>query len=49
MRMIVVISMVLALGLGACGRRGALEPPPEGDQPEKASKTFVLDGLIKRM
>lgn len=48
--------MVLAMGVGACGRRGALEPPPAADDapPAKSQKgkpqekkSFLLDFLIQ--
>lgn len=51
----IVALMVSTLFLGACGRRGPLEPPPvaENDEnPEKAEKQdmqgkkFILDPLI---
>ena len=32
------------LALGACGRAGSLEPPPDYEKPEDDS--FVLDPLI---
>jgi len=46
MRILVVVSIIMALGLGACGRRASLDAPPD---PAKQGKpaTFVLDGLIK--
>ncbi len=39
--------MVSMLLLGACGRRGALEPPPDAEKEEKQDKKFILDPLIK--
>ncbi len=51
----IVALMVSTLFLGACGRRGALEPPPVADNeenPEKVEKNqlqnkkFILDPLI---
>ncbi len=51
----IVTVMVSMLFVGACGRRGPLEPPPvaENDEnPEKAKensysgKKFILDPLI---
>ncbi|MBZ6079366.1 LPS translocon maturation chaperone LptM [Microvirga puerhi] len=34
-----LIAGVLVLGLSACGRRGALEPPPDGSAPQQQSTT----------
>ncbi|MGO4574272.1 LPS translocon maturation chaperone LptM [Microvirga sp. 2TAF3] len=34
---IALIAGVLALGLSACGRRGALEPPPDPSAPQQQS------------
>ncbi|WP_445505272.1 LPS translocon maturation chaperone LptM [Microvirga sp. G4-2] len=31
---IALVAGALVLGLSACGRRGALEPPPDGSAPE---------------
>ncbi len=51
----IVAVMVSMLFVGACGRRGDLEPPPVADNednPEKveqntySGKTFILDPLI---
>jgi len=45
MRALMIIAIVVAVGVSACGRRGAPELP-EGEKDEKSS-TFILDGLIK--
>lgn len=42
MRLLIVSFVILAVGLAACGRRGALEP-----EDEKKPDSFVLDPLIK--
>ncbi|MCB8819733.1 LPS translocon maturation chaperone LptM [Microvirga rosea] len=34
---IVLIAGILALGLSACGRRGALEPPPDPSAPQQTT------------
>ena len=42
-KLLVVTLLVMAFGLSACGRRGALEAPP-GDNNE--NKPIILDKLI---
>ena len=42
-KLFIVTLLVLAFGLSACGRRGALEAPP-GDNNE--NKPIILDKLI---
>jgi len=54
-RIAIVAVMVSMLFVGACGRRGALEPPPVAENDENAEKVeqktysgkkFILDSLI---
>ncbi len=45
-RIAIVALMVSTLLLGACGRRGALQPPPDVEKKEKQDKKFILDPLI---
>jgi len=56
-RLCVLLLIVAAVGLGACGRRGSLEPAPTAhadptpgsslpDEPEQDSR-FILDWLIE--
>jgi predicted small lipoprotein YifL len=40
-----IAAIMLALFLGACGVRGALEPPPGAPPP--SNDPFALDPLIK--
>ena len=39
LRRAVLIASLLALGLSACGRRGALEPPPDPSAPQAQQGT----------
>lgn len=43
-RLIITMILCLALGLSACGRKGALEDP-EGASPQSGN-SFILDGLL---
>ncbi len=54
-RIAIVAVMVSMLFVGACGRRGDLEPPPVAENDENAEKVeqktysgkkFILDSLI---
>lgn len=57
-RVAVAAVMVAALGLSACGRKGALEPPPgsavtqttdgkpANPGPQRPQRSFFLDGLL---
>lgn len=45
MRHVLIILVIVATALTACGRRGPLEAPP-GEQP-RSNDGFVLDKLIK--
>jgi len=43
----VVVAGLLVLGLTACGRRGALEPPPSAEaQPDTQMQTPVSDSTL---
>jgi predicted small lipoprotein YifL len=54
----VAVTLLAALALSGCGRRGPLEAPPsataatqsqdqqEPDQPEKPDKRIILDNLL---
>lgn len=39
----ILVAGVLSLVLSACGRRGALEPPPEPGAPQKQAQQSVDD------
>ena len=43
----IVALMVSMFLLGACGRRGALQPAPDTKKEEKQDQKFILDPLIK--
>lgn len=43
-RLVITMILCLALGLSACGRKGALEDP-EGASSETGD-SFILDGLL---
>ena len=52
---IVTILALATLAVAACGKRGALEPPPSEQKPasvqpktdEAPHKPFILDGLLR--
>lgn len=41
----ILVLLISALGLTACGRRGDLEPPP-GSEDRELEDEFVLDPLL---
>jgi predicted small lipoprotein YifL len=42
----VLIAGLLVLGLSACGRRGALEPPPDASAPAETQQTTTSDATL---
>lgn len=40
MRVMMTVLMMAALGLSACGKKGALQPPPAEDAPVEQSRTL---------
>jgi predicted small lipoprotein YifL len=58
LRIAFALLVLVALGLSGCGRKGALEPPPDqvlptgpdgkpvDRGPEKPNRSFPLDGLL---
>ncbi len=45
-RLFIITLLIAAFGLGACGRRGDLEPPPGYEPGSKQDDEFVLDPII---
>jgi predicted small lipoprotein YifL len=45
-RIVILTLTLVALALGACGRRGPLEPAP-GEKPPPKDKGVILDPLIR--
>jgi predicted small lipoprotein YifL len=43
---IALIAGLLALGLSACGRRGALEPPPDPSAPQQQTTSQAAPGGV---
>lgn len=43
----IIALLATALFLGACGRRGALQAPPDVEKEEQQEKDFILDPLVK--
>ena len=42
----IIAVLASALLLGACGRRGALQAPPNAEKEEKQDESFILDPLV---
>ncbi len=42
----VLIAGLLVLGLSACGRRGALEPPPDASAPAETQQATTSDATL---
>ncbi|QFU15352.1 LPS translocon maturation chaperone LptM [Microvirga thermotolerans] len=43
---IALIAGLLAVGLSACGRRGALEPPPDPSAPQQKASQATPEGAL---
>ncbi|WP_230532829.1 LPS translocon maturation chaperone LptM [Microvirga roseola] len=41
-----LVAGLIVLGLAACGRRGALEPPPDAAAPQQAQTEGTAQGIL---